>query len=160
MLRPFTVCLFGHRRIDEPAIVEEGLRAVIEEIIDEHECVEFLVGREGEFDLLASSVIKDIKRRKDCPDYSLTLVMPYMKADFLNNQEAYEDYYDSVELCEEASATHPKSAIKVRNRCMVDCSDLCIFYVTSTKGGAYQTIKYAKSCGCKAINLGDINILS
>ena len=68
MLRPFTVCLFGHRRIEEPALVEERLRAVVEEIVDAHECVEFLVGREGEFDLLASSVIKAIKRCRDNPD--------------------------------------------------------------------------------------------
>ena len=155
MLRPFTVCLFGHRRIEEPVLVEERLRAVIEEIIDVHECVEFLVGREGEFDLLASSVIKDIKRRKECSDCSLTLVMPYMKAEFINNQQGYEDYYDTVELCEESSATHPKSAIKVRNRYMVDCSDMCIFYVTSTKGGAYQTMRYAQGRNKKVINLGE-----
>ena len=155
MLQPFTVCLFGHRRIDEPAVAEERLRAVIEEIIDTHKCVEFLVGREGEFDLLASSLIKDIKRRKECSDCSLTLVMPYMKAEFLNNQQGYEDYYNSVELCEESSATHPKSAIKVRNRCMVDRSDLCIFYVKTRSGGAYQTMKYARSRDKNVINLGE-----
>ncbi len=155
MLLPFTVCLFGHRRIEEPALVEEMLRDVIEEIIDAHECVEFLVGREGEFDLLAPSVIKDIKRSKDNPDCTLTLVMPYLKADFLNNQQGYEDYYDSVELCEESSATHPKSAIKVRNRCMVNRSDLCVFYVTSNSGGAYQTMRYARSKDKRVINLGE-----
>ncbi len=155
MLLPFTVCLFGHRRIEEPAMIEERLRAVIEEIIDVHDCVEFLVGREGEFDLLASSVIKDVKRRKDNPDCLLTLVMPYLKAEFINNQQGYEDYYDSVQLCEEASATHPKSAIKVRNRHMVDRSDLCIFYITSTSGGAYQTMRYAQGRNKKAINLGE-----
>lgn len=155
MLRPFTVCLFGHRRIEEPVLVKERLRAVIEGIIDSHECVEFLVGREGEFDLLASSVIKDVVRHKDCSDCSLTLVMPYMKAEFLNNQRGYEDYYDTVQLCEESSATHPKSAIKVRNRYMVDRSDLCIFYVTSNKGGAYQTLKYARSKDKRVMNLGD-----
>ena len=153
MLRPFTVCLFGHRRIEEPVLVEERLRVVIEEIVDEHKCVEFLVGREGEFDLLASSVIKDIKRRKDCPDCSLTLIMPYLKADFLNNQQGYEDYYDSVQLCEESSATHPKSAIKVRNRHMIDRSDMCIFYVASNNGGAYQTMKYAQGRNKKVINI-------
>ncbi len=155
MLRPFTVCLFGHRCIEEPAQVEDRLRAVIEEIIDSHECVEILVGREGEFDLLASSLIKDIKRRKDCHHCSLTLVMPYLKVDFLNNQQGYEDYYDTVELCEEASATHPKSAIKVRNRYMVDRSDLCIFYVKTRSGGAYQTMRYARSKDKRVINLGE-----
>ncbi len=156
MLLPFTVCLFGHRRIEEPAVVEERLRAIIEEIIDAHECVEFLVGREGEFDLLASSVIKDIKRRKNCSHCSLTLVMPYLKAEFLNNQQGYEDYYDTVELCEESYATHPKSAIKVRNRYMVDRSDMCIFYVTTRSGGAFQTMMYAQGRNKKVINLGEI----
>lgn len=156
MLQPFSVCLFGHRRIEKPTVVEERLRAVIEEIIDAHQCVEFLVGREGDFDLLVSSVIKSVLRKCDNCDYSLTLVMPYLKAEFLNNQQEFGLYYDSVQLCEESSATHPKSAIKVRNRYMVDRSDLCIFYVKTRSGGAYQAMIYAQGGNKKVINLGEI----
>lgn len=94
-------------------------------------------------------------RQKDRPDCSLTLVMPYMKAEFINNQQGYEDYYDTVELCEESSTIHPKSAIKVRNRYMVDRADLCIFYVTYPNGGAHQTMRYARSIDKKVINLGE-----
>lgn len=67
--------------------------------------------------------------------------MPYLRADF----SEYEAYYDSVELCEQSAAVHPKAAIQIRNRAMVDRSDLCIFYVTHPSGGAYQTLKYAES---------------
>ena len=145
MLLPYTVCLFGHRQIENVIEIEDALRNVINKVLAEHEYVEFLVGREGEFDILAASVIKSIIRSRDTGNCSLTLVMPYMRADFEKNQEEYEMYYDSVELCEESAAAHPKAAIRIRNRAMVDRSDLCIFYVTHPSGGAYQTMKYAES---------------
>ena len=145
MLLPYTVCLFGHRQIENVIEVETALRNAIEKILSDHEYVEFLIGREGEFDILAASVIKSIIRSRDTGNCSLTLVMPYMRADFEKNQEEYEMYYDSVELCEESAAAHPKAAIRIRNRAMVDRSDLCIFYVTHPSGGAYQTMKYAES---------------
>ena len=145
MLLPYTVCLFGHRQIENVIEVEDALRAVIEKILAEHEYVEFLLGSEGEFDILAASVIKGIARSRDTANCSLTLVMPYMRANFEKNQSEYEVYYDSVELCEESAAAHPKAAIRLRNRAIVDRSDLCIFFVTHPSGGAYQTMKYAES---------------
>lgn len=145
MLLPYTVCLFGHRQIENVIEVEAALRAVIEKTLVDHEYVEFLIGREGEFDILAASVIKSIMRNRDDGKCSLTLVMPYLRADFEKNQSEYEAYYDSVELCEQSAAVHPKAAIRIRNRAMVDRSYLCIFYVTHPSGGAYQTMKYAES---------------
>lgn len=56
MLLPYPVCLFGHRRIENVTEVEDTLRNEIEKILAEHEYVEFLIGREGEFDILAASV--------------------------------------------------------------------------------------------------------
>lgn len=145
MLLPYTVCLSGHRQIENVIEVEAALRAVIEKILAEHEYVEFIIGREGEFDILAASVIKGIMRNCDVGNCSLTLVMPYLRADFEKNQAEYEAYYDSVELCEQSATAHPKAAIRIRNRAMVDHSDLCVFYVTHPSGGAYQTMKYAES---------------
>ena len=145
MLLPYTVCLFGHRQIENVIDSETALRKAIEKILAENEYVEFLIGREGEFDILAASVIKGIARSRDTGNYSLTLVMPYIRADFEKNQSEYEAYYDSVKLCEESVAAHPKAAIQIRNRAMVDRSDLCIFNVTHPSGGAYQTMKYAES---------------
>ena len=145
MLLPYTVCLFGHRLIENVIEVEAALRKVIENILANHEYVEFIIGREGEFDILAASVIKSFMRSRDTGNCTLTLVMPYMRADFEKNQSEYEAYYDSVELCEESATSHPKAAIRIRNRAMVDRSDLCVFYVTHPSGGAYQTMKYAEN---------------
>ena len=145
MLLPYTVCLFGHRQIENVIEVETALRNAIEKILSDHEYVEFLIGREGEFDILATSVIKNSMRSRDDGNCSLTLVMPYLRANFEKNQSEYETYYDSVELCEQSAAAHPKAAIRIRNRAMVDRSDLCVFYVTHPSGGAYPTMKYAES---------------
>lgn len=153
MLMPFTVCLFGHRRIENAIEVEAALRDMIEKILAAHEYIEFLIGREGEFDILAASVIRDIMRNRDTGNCSLMLVMPYLRADFEKNQAEYEAYYDSVELCEESAAAHPKAAIQIRNRTMVDRSDICIFYVTTPSGGAYRTMKYAESAGKRILSL-------
>ncbi len=145
MLLPYTVCLFGHRQIGNVIEVEAALRKVIENILANHEYVEFIIGREGEFDILAASVIKSFMRSRDNGNFSLTLVMPYLRADFEKNQAEYEAYYDSVELCEQSATAHPKAAIRIRNRTMANRSDLCIFYVTHPSGGTYQTMKYAES---------------
>ena len=145
MLLPYTVCLFGHRHTENVIEVEVALRKVIDDILTEQEYVEFLIGREGEFDILAASVIKSIMRSRDVGNCSLTLVMPYLRTEFEKNQSEYEAYYDSVKLCEQSAAAHPKAAIQIRNRSMVDRSDLCVFYVTHLSGGAYQTMKYAES---------------
>ena len=81
--------------------------------------------------------------------------MPYMKSDYTHNRENYDSYYDSVEVCEQSAKVHPKSAIQIRNRAIVDRSDLCVFYVCKKQGGAYQTMKYSANQGKDMVNLYD-----
>lgn len=56
-------------------------------------------------------------------------------------------YYDEIEVCYESSKVYPKSAIQIRNKHMVNRSDFVIFYVETTSGEAYQTMKYAERNG-------------
>lgn len=79
--------------------------------------------------------------------------MPYEMAEYLENKKAYEQYYDEVEICPESCESHPKAAYRIRNRSMVDRSDLVVFYVTRNHGGAYQTMQYAQRKGKRIINL-------
>lgn len=79
--------------------------------------------------------------------------MPYLKSDYIKNKESYDNYYNSVEVCEQSAKAHPKSAIQIRNRAMVERSDLCVFYVTKKSGGAYQTLRYAKKSNANIVNL-------
>lgn len=80
-----------------------------------------------------------------------------MKAEYRDNEKEYLDYYDEVEICAESSAAHPKSAIQVRNRSIVDRSDLVICCIQHKSGGAYQAVRYAEKQGKKIVNLADEN---
>ena len=151
----YTVSLFGHREIRSPDMILKRLEKVIQPIIQSQPYVEFLIGREGEFDLLAASVIRRLKRKHDCGNVTLTLILPYIKAEFRDNEQEYLNYYDDVEICKESSKAHFKAAIQLRNQRMVERSDLVICYVERNNGGAYQAVQYAKRIGVQTINLAE-----
>ena len=115
--------------------------------------MEFLIGRDGEFDLLASAAIKRAIREYGYGNTHFTLVLPYMKAEYLYNEKEYLGYYDEVEICAESADAHPKSAIQIRNRSLVDRSDLVVCCIQHKSGGAYKTLQYAEKQDKHIINL-------
>ena len=143
----YTVSFFGHREIGNALELERKLEAKITELIQTKQYIEFLVGREGEFDILAASVVKRVKKQMDYGNCSLVLVLPYMKAEFSDNEKDFLDYYDDVEICEQSAKAHYKSAIQIRNKAMVDRSDLVICCIQHKSGGAYKTVQYAEKRG-------------
>ena len=143
-LNVFTVSFFGHRAIENPLLIEHRLEILICRLITENEYVEFLVGRDGEFDQLVSSTIHRAKRRVRSDNSSHVWVLPYATAEYRNHAEDYHEYYNEVEICEVAAGSHYKSAFQIRNREMVDRSDLIVFCIQHESGGAWQTMKYAK----------------
>ena len=151
----YTVSLFGHREINQPIMVAEKLEKIIRKLISGKEYINFLIGRDGEFDIIAASVIRRIIKELDCGNSSLTLVLPYMKAEYRDNEQEYLTYYDEVEICPESSKTHFKAAIQVRNRNMIDRSDLVILFVERKKGGAYQSLRYANRTGKWIMNIAE-----
>ena len=54
----FRVALFGHRYLDSLRIIEDRLTPIIKDLIWKKQFVEFYIGRNGEFDEFAASVIK------------------------------------------------------------------------------------------------------
>ena len=149
----YTVSFFGHREIENALEVERKLEAKITELIQTKQYVEFLVGREGEFDILAASVVRRVKKQMDYGNCSLIWVLPYMKAEFRDNEKNFLEYYDDVEVCEQSSKAHFKSAMQIRNRVMVDKSDLIICCIQHKSGGAYKTVQYAQKQGQTIINI-------
>ena len=144
MLDIYTVAFFGHREIEHFKETQQALEKLIESMMREHEYVEFLVGRNGEFDQLTASTVRAIRKRLGCRNCSLVLVLPYMTAEFRDNEASFLEYYDEVEVSSAAEGVHFKSAMQTRNREMVDRANLVIFCVDHASGGAYQTLKYAK----------------
>lgn len=157
----YTVSFFGHRRIGSESVALEGrLEAEIRCLLDSKLYIEFLVGRNGDFDLLVSSVIHRLKRTYRNDNSAHIWIMPYLTADYRNNEESYWNYYDSVEICE--TGAHFKNAFKARNHAMIERSDQVICYVRESEingnerrgtSGAYEAMRYAREAGVPCTNL-------
>ena len=149
----YTVSFFGHRIIDDLDKVQNELENIISKIVSEHEYVQFLVGRDGDFDIIAASAVRQVKKTLFIDNVDLNLVLPYMRAEISNNIEYMLDYYNDIQVDEDARKAHFKAAIKIRNQNMVKKSQLVICYVEKNKGGAYNAMKYAQKQGCTVINI-------
>lgn len=86
----FRVSFIGHRVVDEYRQVEEELDEVIELLHRKYGFIDFNVGRNGEFDDLATQAVRRFRREWEewC---ELTLVEPYPVA----NLDIIEKSYDS-----------------------------------------------------------------
>lgn len=149
----YTVSLFGHRELSDALEIERRLDKLIRELICTKDYVEFLVGRNGEFDTLVSSVIRRVMKDYDYGNASHILVLPYLTAEYISNSDSFRDYYSDVEVCEQSAAAHFKSSIQIRNRNMIDRSDLVICYVEQKSGGAYKALQYAEIRKISVINI-------
>ena len=149
----YTVSFFGHRQIYSQLLLDRLLDELIMQLLREHSYVEFLVGRDGDFDQLVSSAIKRCQRQYGHHNSSHIWVMPYSTSFFRDNEQACYDYYDEIEICEESSVKHFKAAFQIRNKHMVDRSNLVVLYVENTEGGAYQTMQYAIAQDKECLNL-------
>lgn len=58
MLDVYTVSFFGHRQIDRFFDAEEKVNDIVENLILEKKYVEFLIGRDGDFDQIVSSAVR------------------------------------------------------------------------------------------------------
>ena len=156
MLDSYTVTLIGHRYIDRFSFVEDKVEELVRELIGSKSYVDFLGGRDGDFDQIVSSTVLRVKKLVFDANSPLIWVMPYETAEYRDNIESFEEYFNEVELCQEYASRHFKGAIQKRNRCMVDRADLLICCVEKESGGAYQTMQYAIKAGKKVINIYDL----
>ena len=98
IIAPYTVSFFGHRRVEDFRAVSEALEDLAAELICTKSYVEFLVGRNGEFDQLAASAVRSAKARFDYGNAALVLVLPYETAEYRQNETAFLRYYDENEV--------------------------------------------------------------
>ena len=148
----YTVAFFGHRELSDTLSIEARLEETIRDLILKKEYIEFLVGRDGEFDQLVSSVIRRCKEKYACGNVSHILVLPYERAEYRENRDSFESYYDEVEIYP-GDGAYFKDAIIQRNRCMAERADLIICCIEHESGGAYAAVKYAEKIEKKIINL-------
>ena len=100
----YKVTLFGHRDLYTYKKIERRLYTILQELIKQRLYVEFLLGRNGDFDTLAASVIKQVQTEMGKENVTMTLVLPYIYKDI----EAWEHCYDHIMIPEAVERTHPK----------------------------------------------------
>ena len=149
LMKIYTVSLFGHRKICDMRRIDEKLFPLFKELMQSKPYLEILIGRQGEFDEYAASVIKRVQKEAGRDNSSLTLVIPYAVADIAY----YEKYYDNIIIPDVVEGVYPKNAIKLKNRWMVEQADLVVVNVEHDRGGAYTAMRYAEKNGKNIINI-------
>ena len=91
-MNTFTVSLFGHREIYDLRRLENVLTPIIKKLLQTKAFVSFLIGRNGEFDEFAASVIKSVRKKIGEENSDITLILPYKVADI----HYYEKFYDNI----------------------------------------------------------------
>ncbi len=94
----------------------------------------------GDFDRIATSVIRRLIDRRGKENITINLVLPYPKA----NMDLLEKQFDSVIIPPTLYRVHTKAAITERNRWMIENCDLWIAHVLHEYGGAWTALRFAK----------------
>lgn len=77
----------------------------------------------------------------------------YLSAEYEKNEEAFQEYYDEVEICQSSSAAHFKAAMQLRNREMVDRADLVLCCIERKKWRSVSDSPVRKKQNKQIINL-------
>ena len=130
-------CFFiGHR--DVPKSLYERLLSVVERHISEYGVTDFVVGRYGNFDRLAARAVMEAKQHHS--DVSLTLLMPYYRAD----ANPLPDGFDGS-LFPDGLETVPKRAAILRaNQYMIRHCDYLIAYDSGHIGNTRKLVADAR----------------
>lgn len=139
----YTVSFFGHRIVQRFNDADDAVYGLICALLREKEQLDFLVGFGGDFNDIASAAVRRARRAVRDDTATLTLVLPYETAATRKDSKLLLQYYDAIEVDVPAD-TYFKAAYGVRNRRVIDRSDLCVFFVEHKSGGAYAALRHAR----------------
>ena len=137
---------FGHH--DCPSSITPKLREFLVDLIENRAVDMFYVGRQGAFDAIARSVLKELVCAHSHISYAVVLECMPQNAD----APIVFDYSDTI-FPEGIEAVHPRFAIIHRNRWMLRQSDYVITCITHSWGGAAQFAEMAKRQKKRVINI-------
>ena len=137
------VTFCGHHDVQQSDMLYQKLKNTLRKLIAEGADT-FLLGGYGAFDIMAASVVHELKR--EYPHIRSTLVIPYLNCD--DSSDLYDDtLYPPLE------SIPRRFAILRRNEWMIGRADVVISYVTHDWGGAASSLRYAKRKHKRIISL-------
>lgn len=154
--RNHRVCFTGHRpeKINmSERKVKKLLRPAIEKSIEEGYTT-FITGMARGFDLIAASIVLEIKKHNS--DIHLICALPIVGFEKMwspNDQKNYRDILNKADYVKVVSEHYSKSCFQLRNMYMVDHSALVICAYNGSSGGTLNTINYAKRNNVDVINI-------
>lgn len=148
----YSCCGFGHRVLLMD--VEKPLREALERLAVKQGVTVFYTGGMGEFDELFARTVRSMKRND--PRLRLILVLPYLTRQAATEKAWYEGRYDEILIPAELEGVHLKAAIGLRNRWMVDRSDIVIAALHRDFGGAAEAVRYAEKRGKGVVRINGI----
>ena len=138
------VCtFFGHR--NAPEEIKGELKATVEDLIINHGITKFYVGNEGSFDRYARSVLSSL-----CEKY--THIKYYVVLAYVPTEKENGDFSDTI-IPDGIESAHPRFAVAVRNKWLVEQADCVVTYITHEFGGAAKFAELAKQKKKTVINI-------
>ena len=140
---------FGHH--DCPSTIKPKLREVLIDLIENQSVDMFYVGKNGAFDRLVRSVLRELVQ--EYPQINYAVVLERMPGK--QNEDYPEDFSDTM-LPEGIENVPPRFAIVWRNKWMLSQSDYVVTYITHSWGGAAQFAEMAERQKKTVINLASL----
>ncbi len=153
-----TVCFTGHREINTRirAALAKTLKKEIEKLIARGaDC--FRAGGALGFDTLAALTVLSLKKRH--PHIRLELVLPCpTQADLWprEDREIYQKILSRADAVSYVSSFYYNGVLLRRNDRLVEGSDICVAYLTSSHGGTAYTYVQALQKGLEIINTAEL----
>ncbi len=150
-----TCCFTGHRVIPEGTYydlesrLEKTLRTLIESGVRY-----FGAGGALGFDTLAAETV--LRLRYEYPFIKLILVLPFADQAAgwsVYDRDRYEDILRRADKVVYVGRDYTPYCFSLRNRRLVDHSQVCVCYFTGEKGGTAATVAYAQKKGLRVVNI-------
>ena len=158
-LRLHRCCFTGHRP-DKMELSEKEVKPLLKKAIEEailKGYVTFITGMAMGTDIWAAEIV--LEQKKKNKDLHLICALPH--PDFESRRSSVEKMrfnriIKNADLVKEINDRYFAGCYQVRNKWMVDKSNLVIAVFSGQKSGTKNTIDYAKRKGIKIINILDI----
>ena len=161
-----SVCFTGHRNLSEAEIqlLSRRLTILIHTLITDHQTGNFYTGGAIGFDTLAAQVVLDQKTKHE--NIRLNLILPCEQQDKNWNESQKCVYRSIIEKADSVRILSPfyyNSCMQIRNRELLNASDLCVAYLRdgTSGGGSLNTVLQAAKMNIPIMNLAkpDMEVL-
>ena len=152
-----TVCFTGHRKIEAqhmmalPALLKEEIAKQVEA-----GATRFRAGGAIGFDTLAALCV--LEQKKQYPHVKLDMILPCCNQDAAwgeQDRQAYRFVLSQADSVTYVREHYVDGCMLERDRKLVQGSDVCIAFLTKSKGGTAYTAAYALKSGLEFVNLFD-----